>query len=102
MLDEIVTRALDDEVSFWPFARSRPQQHEEIPELLCLKTAAVHALLATAAAALLVLVDGGSVRARFVSRLPAIALVLFGALYVLFRFGLAHAWNVRARGRRAR
>ena len=97
MLDELLTRALDDEASFWPFGRSRPQPHQEIPELFCLKTAAVYALLATAAASVLVLVEDGSARARFLSRLPAIALVLFGALYALLRFGLARAWNERAR-----
>jgi hypothetical protein len=100
MLDQLVTRALDDEANFWPFARSLPERDAEIPELLCVKTAVVHALLATAASSLLALVDGEPTWARFASRLPAIALALFVALYALLRFGFARAWNARARGRR--
>ena len=97
MLDEIATRALEDDKAWWPFVHARPRPREDVPPALCVKIAAVHALIATACAALLTGIESHATRLRFVSALPWFSLVVFAGVFALARFGLAHAWNARAR-----
>jgi len=96
MLKDLKERALDDHKNFWPVAHWRPEQHEEITPDLCLKVAAVQAVIAFAILAFASLASGHEAFARFGASFAVMAVAMFITFYGLMRVGLARLWNRRA------